>query len=248
MPLLEDPLAAGDAIGALHGYSLISPHADWSISVHRLVQAVTVDQMPTELASEWLQAAAAVIEAAIPNDPRQRKAWTDFAALLPHAQAALAAGTEGMQRIASYVGFSGNFAAARDLQRRVVDARERVLGPEHPDTLDARANLASWTGEAGDAAGARARLAALVPTVERVVGPEHPDTLADRASLARWTGEAGDAAGWPVIYMRPWCPVIERVRGREHADALDVRGDLARWTAAAGDAAGPPTSSPHWRR
>ncbi len=32
---------------------------------------------------------------------------------------------------------------------------ERVLGPDHPDTLAARANLAAWTGQAGDAAAAR---------------------------------------------------------------------------------------------
>ena len=43
---------------------------------------------------------------------------------------------------------------------------ERVLGPEHPDTLTARGNLALWTGEAGDAAGARDQFAALLP-IER---------------------------------------------------------------------------------
>ena len=35
-PLLEDELAAGDAIGALRRYSLISPPADGLVSVHRL--------------------------------------------------------------------------------------------------------------------------------------------------------------------------------------------------------------------
>src|SRR6185312_1595083 len=57
-PLLEDPLAARDAIGALRRYSLITPAADGSVSVHRLVQAVTVDQMPAELAREWQRATA----------------------------------------------------------------------------------------------------------------------------------------------------------------------------------------------
>ena len=65
-----------------------------------------------------------------------------------------------------------------------------MLGPEHPDTLDDRANLAYWTGEAGDAAGARDQLAALLPVRERVSGAEHPDTRTDRASLAYWTREA----------------------------------------------------------
>ena len=55
-PLLDDPLAAGDAIAALRRYSLISPPADGSVSVHRLVQAVTADQMPDGLAWQWRQA------------------------------------------------------------------------------------------------------------------------------------------------------------------------------------------------
>ena len=72
--------------------------------------------------------------------------------------------------------------------------RERVLGPEHPDTLVTRGNLARWTGEAGDPAAARDLFAALLPVHERVLGPEHPDTLVTRANLAFWTGEAGDPA------------------------------------------------------
>ena len=75
---------------------------------------------------------------------------------------------------------------------RCCPSRERVLGPEHPDTLTTRANLAQWTGEAGDAAGARGRYAALLPIFERVLGPEHPDTLATRANLAAWIEQAGD--------------------------------------------------------
>ena len=104
VPLLEDELAAGDAIAALRRYSLVTPAGDGSVSVHRLVQAVTADQMPAELASAWRQAAAALIEAAIPDDTAAAGTWPVFAALLPHAQAALAADSDGMARIASYLG------------------------------------------------------------------------------------------------------------------------------------------------
>jgi hypothetical protein len=68
-----------------------------------------------------------------------------------------------------------------------------VSGPEHPETLTARANLAYWTGEAGDPAAARDQYAALLPVLERVLGADHPYTLNDRANLARWTGQAGDS-------------------------------------------------------
>ena len=49
--------------------------------------------------------------------------------------------------------------------------RERVLGPEHPDTLTARASLARWTGQAGDPAAARDQFAELLPVRERVSAP-----------------------------------------------------------------------------
>ena len=65
--------------------------------------------------------------------------------------------------------------------------RERVLGPEHPDTLRARGHLARWTGEAGDPAGARDQFAALLPVDERVLGPEHRETLRAHGQLVYWT-------------------------------------------------------------
>ena len=236
VPLLEDPLAAKDAIVALRRHSLISPPADGSVSVHRLVQAITIAQMPAELAAAWQQAAAAVIEAALPADPESPHTWDAFAELLPHAQAALADDSGSMWKIVSYLGNSGNYPAARDLQQRLPQAQVRASGPEHPDTLAARSELAYWTGQAGDAAGARDQVAALLPVRERVSGPEHPDTLADRANLARFTGDAGDAAGARDQYA-VLLPVRERVLGPEDPRTLNARHELARWTGEAGDAA-----------
>ena len=74
LPLLEEPLAAGDTTAALRRYSLATPVGDGLVSVHRLVQAVTADQMPAELAEvatrrcrpdrgrdPWRQSAAASV-------------------------------------------------------------------------------------------------------------------------------------------------------------------------------------------
>ena len=236
-PLLEDPLGASDAIGALRRYSLVTPAVGGSVSVHRLVQAVTADQMPADLAGAWRQAAAALIEAALPEDPRQPETWRVYALLLPHAQATLTVDSAGMRRIGGYIGFNGSYTAARDLCQRVLEARVQVSGPEDPGTLTARGDLAYWTGQAGDAAGARDQYAALLPVRERVSGPEHPGTLADRTNLARWTGEAGHAAS-ARDQLAALLPVRERVSGPEDPGTLTARGDLAYWTGQAGDAAG----------
>jgi hypothetical protein len=237
VPLLDDQLAASDAIAALRRYSLVSPPADGLVSVHRLVQAVTLGQMSEDLAGAWRQAAAALVEAALPEDPTQPGTWPVYALLLPHAQATLVADSVGMRRIASYLGFSGSHPAARDLCHRVLEARVQESGPEHPGTLFDRGHLAFWTGQAGDAAGARDQFAALVPVIEPLSGPEHEGLLLARGNLAHWTGEAGDAAGARDQFAA-LLPVIKRVCGPEHPGTLVARGDLARWTGEAGDAAG----------
>jgi hypothetical protein len=234
--LLDDELAAGDAIAALRRYSLITQAEGESVSVHRLVQAVTADQMPAELASQWRQAAAALIEAAIPGDTETPETWRVCAALLPHAEAVLADDSAGMTRLGQYLGSIGSYASARGLLQRVFDARERVLGPEHPGTLIARHEVARFAGQAGDAAAARDLFAELVPVVERVLGPEHPETLTTRGNLATWTGDAGDAAA-ARDQLAALLPVLERVLGPEHQHTLTARLELARWTGEAGDAA-----------
>jgi hypothetical protein len=238
-PLLGDPVAAWNAVAALRRYSLVTPAGDGLVLVHRLVQAITLDQLPAGVAGQWRQAAATLVEAAIPADPELPAAWPVYAALLPHARAVLDLTSGGMSRIADYLGYSGSYPAARDLFRQIADAcmEDDGYGPEHRDTLAARYYLAYWTGEAGDAAGARGQFAALLPIRERVLGAEHPDTLATRASLARWTGVAGDAAGARGQFAA-LLPIRERVLGAEHPGTLATRANLASWTGEAGDAAG----------
>ena len=235
VPLLEDDLARDEAVAGLRRFSLVSAPRGGLVSVHRLVQAITMDQLLDEEADAWRRAAAAVIEVALPGDPEDPECWPVFAALLPHAQAALHPASDGMYQLARYLGASGSYAAALAVQRQVLRAREEAWGAEHPDMLTARDYLATWTGEAGDEAGARDQFAALVPVFERVLGAEHPATLTARANLARWTGEAGDAVA-ARDQLAALVPVRERVSGAEHSETLTARGNLAYWTGEAGDA------------
>ena len=237
-PLLGDPLATADAVAALRRYSLISPTAGGMVLVHRLVQAVTLDQLPVRQAAAWRQAASALTDAAVPADATSPAAWQDCAALLPHARAVLDLTSAGMSRIAGYLGHSGSYPAARDLFRQIVSGYEHAgaYGPEHRDTLTARHQLASYTGQAGDAAGARDQLATLLPVMERILGPEDHQTLTTRASLARWTGDADDHDEARRLYAA-LLPEVERVLGPHHTDALATASGLAESTGLSGDPA-----------
>jgi hypothetical protein len=224
--LLDDPLACDDAIAALRHFSLVSSPNDGTVSVHRLVQAVTLDQLPGPEAVAWRNAARSLVQAALPGDSANAKNWPAYAALLPHAEVALRPEDEGMTRIADFLGRGkGNYTAARTLCERTVAASESVLGADHPHTLEARSELAFVTGMAGDPAAAQDQFAALLQDKERILGPEHPDTLMTRYGLARWTIDDNESRNLHMMLL----PVIERVLGPEHVYTLNTRTNLARW-------------------
>ena len=233
-PLLEDELAANDAIAELRRFSLITFAGHGKVLMHRLVQAATVDRMTVSQADSWRQAAAALVEAALPPDPKVARDWLTFAALLPHAKAVLGESSAGLARVVDYLGWSGDISAARDQLTVLLAAQTRILGADHQVTLATGHDLACWTGQAGDPANARDRLAASLPEAERALGSEHAITLLTRHSLAYWTGRAGGAAAARDQFAA-LLPVRERVLGPEHPDTLATRSSLASWIGQAAD-------------
>ncbi len=179
-PLLADELAAGDAVAALREYSLARSAADGAVSVPRLVQAVTADQMPAELARAWRQAAAALVEAALPEDPQDPADWPAFAALLPHARAVLDLTSDGTWQIAAYLGHSGSHPAARDLFRQIAHAYNeddalRPRPPGHPGRPPRTRPLGRGGGRCGRGPRPVRRPAARDRAGPRPRAPRHPD-------------------------------------------------------------------------
>ncbi|WP_329468725.1 tetratricopeptide repeat protein [Streptomyces sp. NBC_01431] len=89
---------------------------------------------------------------------------------------------------------AGDAAGAAAAFEQILADRQRVLGPDHPNTLTARKDLAVLHGLTGDSADAARALAELLADCERVLGPDHPNTLAVRSHLARLRGRAGGDA------------------------------------------------------
>jgi hypothetical protein len=79
------------------------------------------------------------------------------------------------------------------LLQALLSDRERLLGPDHPNTLATRNNIAYLTGQCGDAREALRLFQALLPDRERVLGPDHSDTLRTRGDVAYLTGQCGDS-------------------------------------------------------
>ena len=66
----------------------------------------------------------------------------------------------------------------------VIETSRRVLGPEHPRTLNSMANLASTHRNQGQWKDAEALDLQVLETHERVLGMEHPWTLIAMSNLA----------------------------------------------------------------
>ncbi|MFE1462736.1 tetratricopeptide repeat protein [Streptomyces nigra] len=124
------------------------------------------------------------------------------------------------------LGRMGRWTEAREVHRTVTAERERLLGPDHPDTLASRYELAfalSRTGRAADALReykhvARARSLAL--------GPDHPETLAARQEMAYVLGQLGRHLDAHQVYTSVLAD-RERAMGADHPDTLRCRHNLA---------------------
>ena len=86
--------------------------------------------------------------------------------------------------IAAFTGNAGEPAAARDLLRALLSDQERVLAPDHPDTLTIQ-NYRAWTGNAGGACRCIAIFScALLPDMGARPRPRSPGHLGTRSNIA----------------------------------------------------------------
>jgi tetratricopeptide (TPR) repeat protein len=97
----------------------------------------------------------------------------------------------------------------------VLKLREKVLGPEHPDTLASRHNLASTLNKQGKYAEAEAEYRAVLKLWEKVLGAEHPNTLSSRNGLA---------------WLLATCPDAKIRNGGEAMELATNVCELSRWS------------------
>jgi tetratricopeptide (TPR) repeat protein len=103
---------------------------------------------------------------------------------------------------------------------------ERLLGPDHPDTLTARDSLATAYQAAGRAAEAIPLYERTLAACERLLGADHPRTLNSRGSLAAAYRNAGRVSEAIPLLERT---VVgqEKVLGPDHPNTLTAQGNLA---------------------
>lgn len=139
--------------------------------------------------------------------------------------------------VAQYDLVRGAYASARKLSERVLNFRRRVLGPEHPDTLDTMNNLGVAMSQQGDLAGARKLQEETFEIRRRVLEPKHPDTIRSMGNVARTLFDQGNLAGARKLQEKT-LDMHLRVLGPLHPDTVTSMSNLAVTLFAIGDVAG----------
>ena len=255
LPPAETIGKALEAIGTLTAYSFIVKQKDQTFDLHRLVHLATRSWLREQKSlTEWMRKATARLADVFPDHNHQNR--TLWRAYLPHARYLLSSNLEDdgidgrlllLERFGLCLMSDGRYFEAEDPLTQVMETRNRVLGPEHPDTLTIMANLASTYRSQGRWKEAEELQAQVLEMRKRVLGPEHPDTLTSMANLAstfwnqgRW--KEAEELQVQVLEMR------KRVLGPEHPSTLTSMNRLAMTYRIKDDGRRLKSSKRRWRR
>jgi tetratricopeptide (TPR) repeat protein len=218
------------------------------IRLHRLVREIAAARRAGKARDALRQVLVTALVAVYPNDGFENPAsWPRCGLLTPHllascetemADAATNAECANLlERAGNYFHGRGDYLAARPLFESALTIREKLLGPEHPDTATALNDLGHLLQAQGDFAGTRPLHERALAIREKLLGPEHPDTSQSLNNLALLLKTQGDLAGARSLYERALA-IREKVLGPEHPRTAISLSHFARLLQAEGDLMG----------
>jgi tetratricopeptide (TPR) repeat protein len=213
-----------------------------TIIAHRLVTQVVHDGLARR---KWLtavcRAAASVLEAralalaASQNRQAVRAIPEQVTALLDHTAVSAGEADKELARVLLRLRFLALYhlielgdsaAQAISVGEPLTADLEWVLGPDHPDTMNARNSLAAAYQATGRVAEAIPLFEQTLIGRERQLGPDHPDTLTSRNNLANAYQDAGRVAEAIPLHEQTLA-ACERLLGADDPSTLTSQGNLA---------------------
>jgi tetratricopeptide (TPR) repeat protein len=233
-----------EAAGALAATSLVTVSAKDHLRVHRLVQAVTRDQLDDGQAAEWAERALNLVNAILPPAPTDYQSWRMYANLAPHIEAVvghesnypiLAEKISILGNLGIYLSESGQLRAARTTFERVLAIEEAAHGLRHPEVAKAIGNLGQAQLRLGELREARVSIERSLVIFKEAYGPDDPavaKALGNLGLVQRDLGELRDARvsleRAVAIFQAAYGPNSTDVDRRDLAVALVNLGRVQR--------------------
>jgi tetratricopeptide (TPR) repeat protein len=234
---LDGALAGLGRYGLLEVPDPARTHQIPTLAVHPLVRETTLLLTQTTDPQPWHEALSRRLIAQVTDTAAAGRGGWDLALLLaPHLPLltglrstdpdTFRAARDALDTLANQLNDAGAFAAEFELRQTVLHTEERILGDEHPYTLNSRNNLANALYELGEYRRAAELHQQTLTTHERILGDEHPHTLASRNNLALALRGLGEYRRAAELHQQT-LTTRERGLGDEHPDTLASRNNLA---------------------
>jgi tetratricopeptide (TPR) repeat protein len=198
---LGNQLERTEAAGALAETSLVTVPTEGHLQVHRLVQAVTRDQLDDAQAAEWAKRALNLILAILPPDlPQDYQSWPAYAKLAPHIEAVvghpsnypiLADKIILLRKLGVYLSASGQWRAARTICERILAIAEAANGPRDPEVAIALGNLGETQIKLGELVEAQTSIQRALDIFREAYGPDHYEVARALGNLSIVQRELG---------------------------------------------------------
>jgi tetratricopeptide (TPR) repeat protein len=232
---------AGDSLLVLERTGLLTldpPGTGSTVWMSRALQSAVQAALPAAIRDPAARAAADALLEVWPDDEPQ--SW--LAGALRSCAASLIQATgdllwaDGCHQLLWRAGQSlasaGLTGPAVAYWKDITAVSERVLGPDHPDTVMAAGHLADAYMAAGQAPEAAQWFEWILVLRVGALGQDHADTIAARRNLGHALVAAGRLAD-AITILDQAAAGYERVGGADHLDTIGAREDIAAALAAA---------------
>ena len=180
---VADPVKFDGAVAALLLYSLVDASAQ-TLSIHRLVAAVTRDRMPVEERKRWSEVALKLVNDAFAFESIDIGTWSQCSKLLPHVtcvtnhaenlKVAPQINFSLLNEAARFLMRSGHFQEAKEFLDRALAIAREVFGDKHPNVSGIVNDLGRVHKRLGNLGEARQFFEWALGIDEPIFGQNHP--------------------------------------------------------------------------
>jgi tetratricopeptide (TPR) repeat protein len=239
----QTPAGLGALVSALTRYSLVVAN-EKTLSVHRLVGALTRDRLPEDHQRNWCGIALRMMRENVRFDEAAVDSWFEHVPVLPHALAVTkyaedlgvepAIAAHLLNNAGLFLFRLGQFTQARLALERALALTVQAHGPENPRRSAIENNLGRVLNRLGEHERAKEHFASAIAVDQAAYGESHPHV----AELANNYGISLQIAGDVEDAMRQfeWAlSVVETHFGPEHPKVATVVNNLGYSLAGLGD-------------
>ena len=224
-----DNLIFREGIRVLLSFCLIKKDTSGSVhTMHPLVNAWGRDRMNMDEKQKFSLMAFATLSASVKNSESQLYGFRRI--LVTHVRKNIQYSNnyldDAYEKFGLLLSEQGYSSEAEKLEIQVLDARKKIFGEEHPDTLLAMGNLASTYSDLEKYTEAEELQIKVLDARKKILGEEHPKTISAMGNLASTYGYQGKYTEAEELQIQVLSST-SKILGGEHPDTIRAMGNLA---------------------